>query len=93
MGFTESRGSQPQKCERGSLWSVCLLPKPQRAGAGVRRFPNTLPEMWERARMEPEFLELSAILKSNLAWQENLPCWKNKFILKSPSNALAVTEH
>lgn len=49
-------------------------------------------EMWEHARKKPEFLELSAILKSNLAWQENLLWWKNKFILKSLSQALTLKE-
>lgn len=42
--------------------------------------------------MKPELLELSAMLRSNLARQEKLLLWKNKFILKSLSKALTLKE-
>lgn len=49
--------------------------------------------MWVHAIVKPEVLELSAILKSNPAWQENLVLWKNKFILQNLSKALTLKEH
>lgn len=68
------------------------LPESQRTGVLVRRFPSTL-EMWEPPRKKLEFLELSAVLKPNLAWQESPPYWKISCVSKAGLKASPSEEH